>query len=1177
MIGKLKNQQLSTWVTTYISMGCLQNPQEMHDCCSRKDDQTTENLKDYKGKVYFTPGNHDWNAGKVGGLKHVKEQEKFIEEFLKQKDAFIPDQGCPGPEVKNLDKDVILLAMDSQWWLHPHKDKDEFDDCKNRNSHDIIQELKDRLDQYDDKFIVLTFHHPLFSNGEHNGHYGLKEMIFPLAELSDNLYIPLPGIGFLYPFYRTAFGAKQDLPHPLYQKFKKEILLALRGYENVIVASGHEHNLQYTVNGENHHIVSGSGSKSTKLRKDKNAIYASENKGYARIKFFKDGSVDLEFITIGDKKANISFSKEIIKRPLIAPKKVDQYDLSSKTVVDKASEIYNTSSFHQSLFGKTNRKDWNTEVEVRNLNLSTEHGGLVPIKKGGGFSSNSLRLKAPDKHQYVLRSVQKGVVKVVPPQFRGTFVQAIFQDQISASQPYAALAVPALAKAAGVYYTNPEIVYLEKQEALGDFNDIFANAMYLFEERPSGNREGEESFGDSKKIVGYNDVLQALRKSEKARINQKQVLKSRLFDVLLGDWDRHDDQWRWASFEKVENGKKLTYYEPIPRDRDQVFFGYKGFVPFLTKVLSPELRKLSYFDYKIKNIKYLGFNARYFDRHFLNEMTRSDWISAAQEIQTNVTNEAIADGMNSLPEPIRVTKGQEYTSKLLQRRKDLVGYANELYDYISTYVNVPGTDKKDHFDILRHADNSTDVMVYDINSENERTRLRYSRKFQSDETKEIRIYALGGKDKIHVSGDQTKGSLLRIIGGKGNDQIIDISSVRGSKKKTKIYDTKLSKDSKLGKEAKFLPITDPSENDFDRKEFNYDATISLPLLAYNVDDGFIVSNSFSTKKYGWRKTPYAVSHGLLVSYATASQEFNLSYHGEVIDAVGKADFLLGVDLSLPSDRDNFFGLSNDRNVAISDIEDFNEYRYEQQKFRISPALQFSSINRLHKFSINAYYEYSNLNENAGKIISDLPIFEDEEDGNNFLGLGTSYVLHKVDNEVSPSTGMDFKLYTKYNFDIGNTSDFNFFDIDGHLTLYNFIPLPRPFVWATHIRGGIIFGDFSFYQGHYLGQDNNLRGYRENRIGGKSSFVWSNDLRIMLFKVKGKVIPFTFGIIGSYDYGRVWNDGEVSAEGWHKSVGGGFWISPFDLGNISFYFMNVPETDEFPHKETTFSFQFGFPF
>tara|TARA_B100000497_G_C7570761_1_gene343915 strand:- start:161 stop:871 length:711 start_codon:yes stop_codon:yes gene_type:complete len=236
-------------------------------------------------------------------------------------------------------------------------------------------------------------------------------MLFPLTDIKKSLYLPLPGLGFLYPFYRTAFGAKQDLPHPLYQRFKDEVLEALKGYDNVLIASGHEHALQYFQVDQNHFIVSGSGSKSSQLRKDKDAQFSSEKKGFSRVSFYDDGSADLEFIVINGTDVKTPFSREIISKSIALPIRSKPYDVSSSTKRDKASPIYNTSNFHQLLFGKTYRADWNTEVEVRNLNLSKEHGGLVPIKKGGGFSSNSLRLRHLTKSNMYLDLFKKVLLK----------------------------------------------------------------------------------------------------------------------------------------------------------------------------------------------------------------------------------------------------------------------------------------------------------------------------------------------------------------------------------------------------------------------------------------------------------------------------------------------------------------------------------------------------------------------------------------------------------------------------------------------------------------------------------------------------------------------------------------------------------------------------------------------
>ena len=114
--------------------------------------------------------------------------------------------------------------------------------------------------------------------------------------------------------------------------------------------------------------------------------------------------------------------------------------------------------------------------------------------------------------------------------------------------PYGAIVIPPLAEAVGVYHANPSFFYVPAQPSLGDFNDVFANEAYLFEERPAKNREDVGSFGRSEKIVSYRQMLRETRDDHDHIVDQRQALYSRLFDIYIGDWDRHDDQWRWATF-----------------------------------------------------------------------------------------------------------------------------------------------------------------------------------------------------------------------------------------------------------------------------------------------------------------------------------------------------------------------------------------------------------------------------------------------------------------------------------------------------------------------------------------------------------------------------------------------------------------------------------------------------
>ena len=64
-------------------------------------------------------------------------------------------------------------------------------------------------------------------------------------------------------------------------------------------------------------------------------------------------------------------------------------------------------------------------------------------------------------------------------------------------------------------------------------------------------------------------------KDDKNKIDEIELLKARLIDILIGDRDRHSDQWKWAAYYK----DGIRYWKPIPRDRDFAFCLYDGFVP----------------------------------------------------------------------------------------------------------------------------------------------------------------------------------------------------------------------------------------------------------------------------------------------------------------------------------------------------------------------------------------------------------------------------------------------------------------------------------------------------------------------------------------------------------------------------------------------------------------------
>jgi len=207
---------------------------------------------------------------------------------------------------------------------------------------------------------------------------------------------------------------------------------------------------------------------------------------------------------------------------------------------------YKKSKFHQCLWGSNRRKEWTTPIRVPVLWLDSVNGGLTPYKTGGGNETKSLRLKTKDGKEYSLRSIDKSRDDVILPVFKHTFVEDIINDGISMSHPHGAFGLPIMEEAAGIYHTNPKIFYLPQQTALDTFNKKFGDDLYLFEQRPDGNWSDANNLGNSEKFNSTYEVIDKLTEDNSNKADQRAFVKARLFDMLIADWDRHEDNWQWA-------------------------------------------------------------------------------------------------------------------------------------------------------------------------------------------------------------------------------------------------------------------------------------------------------------------------------------------------------------------------------------------------------------------------------------------------------------------------------------------------------------------------------------------------------------------------------------------------------------------------------------------------------
>jgi hypothetical protein len=263
--------------------------------------EQTKIIENFSGKAFFIPGNHDWDYWSEGGWESIKRQEAFIEKELNRGNTFLPDMGCPGPVEIELSENILLVIIDTQWWLHkfekPYGDN-EFCDIKSENDFD--ERLLEIAASNQNKQIILAGHHPIFSNGNHGGHFTFKDHIFPLTAVKHYLYIPLPFLGSLYPIFRKNSSSVQDISHPKYQLLRTTILEAFQGHKNFIYAAGHEHNLQYFNVDNQHFVVSGSGSKTKYAAKKHGAGFSLEAQGFAKLIYLKSGDTWIEYWIMSD-------------------------------------------------------------------------------------------------------------------------------------------------------------------------------------------------------------------------------------------------------------------------------------------------------------------------------------------------------------------------------------------------------------------------------------------------------------------------------------------------------------------------------------------------------------------------------------------------------------------------------------------------------------------------------------------------------------------------------------------------------------------------------------------------------------------------------------------------------------------------------------------------------------
>ncbi len=1098
--------------------------------------------KDFKGKTVFIPGHHEWSSNNTKDIEWVEDylKDKKLEDFKVE-----PTNVCP-LEFVEFDDTLDILYLDSNWlstdWDGAEGMNEKCTDINTKRRFN--EELEAYVKDTRGKNLLIVMHHPIFSNGKYAGKETFWESMTPLPILGS----------IINEFNDLGAFSKQRLNSFRYNYLRTTVSALAQDNDRVTIVSGHEESLQYLSTKTIHQIVSGSlgsrtGTKLTdgrianiggSLSYDGNFSYGKE--GFAVLKYYKDGSSDVSFITTDD-----THSFDVLGK---FPEKKKEYPIptfseTTKTVpITTDEQKLNKSGFYKFLWGERYRKYFGIPVTADIAILDTLYSGLKIIQEGGGHQSYSARLADGNDKEYAMRGLEKDALKFlrfkvpgiayVDEDFRGTFAETVVYDFFSTTHPYMQLVISPLAKLAGVNHADTKLFYLPKQPGFGFLGDKYGDQLYFIEERPNDalndyegyNRANPEKTGEVVNFESTTDVLEKLNEDEKYSIDQRAYIKARLFDMLIGDWDRHEDQWRWAEYEISENDIRFL---PIPRDRDAAFSKFDGIAIPLIKLVLPDVRFWQSYAPDIKNVKWFNGEGNNLDRAFLNKYDASVWVEEAQKIQAAMSDAEIDNAFTRLPKEVQDAASESIKNNLKGRLKNLDDIAQRYGERMQETVVIHGTHKDDKIEITRMPGGKTKVVLKRLKSDAPNP-VFFERTFDKSVTDELWIYGLNDNDEFEVKGDGDREIMLRLVGGYGDD-VFDISN----RKKLKVYDWKHEKAEFTDKTPakQFTPMYET--NTFFWRNFNENNNVLLPNLGFKTDDGLYVGAKDTYTNKGFNGEDYRYKHFLSANYYFNFKAIEIEYAGAFANIV--PNWQLELQGYFTSDRfaNNFFGLGNDTEYDPDGVDrDFNRARMQQIKF--SAGIGYRTIH------FRALYENFRVENTPDRLFTTENFGEEVFNNQTYAGGEASFLFENADAKDFPTRGLYIQGIIGYKKNMDNDFSENKFGYGTFKLGFDkkLVPSGNLVLGSKAQISSNFSNNFLFYHANTIGGNNGLRGYRNERFSGKTSFYHSSDLKLRLKKFVTAVTPITIGVYGGFDYGRVWVPNDMSNT-WHTSTGGGIWI------------------------------------
>ena len=510
-----------------------------------------------------------------------------------------------------------------------------------------------------------------------------------------------------------------------------------------------------------------------------------------------------------------------------------------------------------------------------------------------------------------------------------------------------------------------------------------------------------------------------------------------------------------------------------------------------------------------------------------------------------------------------------------------------------------GTDEPDRLEVVRLADGTVDVRLYpgaagaiavaDGNADG-REQPYFHRRFVPAETDEVRVYLHDGDDRAVVRGEVASDMVVRVIGGHGDNVLVDSAIAAGGRGRTVLYDaygenvfvtgpdTRVDRrpfrfdpaesvrnagpESAVAVDAQPAPpdetppgadatADDDADNDGGRPYGNdewvlhkigedryrdYGSSLSWrPTADFELGTGLVVGFGPVETQYGFRRVPYASRVRLTGLFAPGPFDFGIELDGDI----RRENSPFGLSLrarAVQFGAVRFFGFGNDTPEFDTD-----RATVRQNELSTAVTLDWRPRDRA-RVSVGPAFVYRDPHFERGSTLHIL-----RPRGSSAFGQVGAIVdgeLERTDGQPVPRRGFTVHAGAGLWPFVGGSAD-EFADLAAVAAYY--LPLRGPTgpVIAFLAGGERVWGDFPVQEAAFIGGRHSLRGYVARRFAGDASLFGSAELRWPITRVT----LLTAGELGALAFGdaaRVFFDGD-SDDGWHAGVGVGLWYAT--LGQV----------------------------